>query len=78
LLQAEAQIGAMKLRWKTGLRRCWFQVQWIEGWQGDVWATRGRAVVPDLKSGVVYSFRVLAHNTNGQSNWSQTVTARVN
>ena len=74
----------MKLRWKTGLRWCWFKMQWTEGpidregWRGDMVSTRGRAMVEGLKIGVPCSFRVPAHHANGASDSVRAVIARMN
>ena len=83
-LRAVALTGGVKLRWKTKLRRCWYKVQFTPGlmdraeWQGDLVSVRGRAEMHGLTSGAVYSFRVKAHNSNGEAEWSQAVSVRVN
>lgn len=76
--------GGVELRWQSAMRRSLFNFQMTEGVVGktpwadvrDRFARRGRMLLNELKPGVLYSFRIKAWNSNGESVWSEAVSAR--
>jgi hypothetical protein len=73
--------GIVRLKWKRPLRRCVFTVQFRTegetGWKDQRTIVATKHVIPGLKSGVKYWFRVCAVNAHGSGPWSQPVSARV-
>ena len=77
--------GAVKLRWKRPVRRCFFTIEMTTepeaktGWTQvgpTTFPSSARQVISGLQPGVLYWFRVCAHNSAGQGPWSQCVSAR--
>jgi hypothetical protein len=83
-LRAGVLPGAIKLRWKSPMRRSIFIVEFTEdptgqtGWIRDSknFTTRASHLLTGLKPNTAYSFRVRAQNSHGEGPWSECVTAR--
>jgi hypothetical protein len=83
-LRATAQVGAVKLRWKSPGRRNIFVVELTEdasgqtGWIRDAShvTTRASLVVSNLKPNTAYCFRVRAQNSRGEGPWTAPVAVR--
>lgn len=79
--EPHADEGAVKLKWKRPLRRCWFDIEMqAEGksdWKLLESSTATNCVITGLKSGGKYWFRVSAGNAHGKGPPSNPVAVRV-
>ncbi len=83
-LRARDIEGGVSLLWRNPMRRSWFTLQCAEGapvegnWQSNSewYSGKGRFTFTGLRPNTVYWFRVKAHNTNGESAWSDAVSGR--
>ena len=74
--------GEIQLRWQRTVRRCLFTVEFTtnplleKSWR-MVGGNRSQTfIVPELKSGTLYWFRIRAVNIHGASSWSEVASAR--
>jgi hypothetical protein len=85
LLRATVEANGVKVRWRAPMRRCWFSLAYAEDKPGhgnwihtsDFSTARSHFTFKKLKNGRTYWFRVKAHNSNGDSPWSQFVRVHV-
>lgn len=74
--------GAVMLRWKRPLRRCYFYVEHTPdarasmGWTRVSGSLAAKLVIRDLEPGQLYWFRVRAHNNAGAGPWCEALQAR--
>jgi hypothetical protein len=72
----DGSTGAVGLRWKRPVRRCFFVIERTTdlesqtGWKREYGTQAARHIVRGLKPGQAYLFRVAAQNTAGVGAWS--------
>jgi hypothetical protein len=80
--QAARISGAVELRWKRPLRRCFFVVQFTSdpsvetGWKFMLSCSNARCQVEGLRPGAQYWFRIAAGNAHGQGPWTSPMAVR--
>ncbi len=80
--QASRFSGAVELRWKRPLRRCFFVVQFTSdpsvetGWKFLLTCSNAKCHVEGLRPGTQYWFRIAAGNAHGKGPWSSPIAIR--